>query len=361
MNTITEHDRKLAETLKSLSLEASPEQSPSPVKSIRRPALFIFMSLVGFIFLLAYVWPQSFGLPSWGAAPGEIQSALPAQQVAEARSTASAVTPPTAVSPEVSGSGYVVAPRTTSVFSKYEGTITEIAIQPGDRVKAGDVLVTLDNVGARLVLEQAKAAKAAADLKLEASEIALSQTRATFERATTLAASNAISRQTLDDAKVARENAGNGVSQARQAIAIAEIGVRVADEQVEALTIRAPFDGTVTHINAHVGDTVLARGDSVRESLSLLTLADTDHMVIDADVAESTITALHSGLRGEAILDGFPNQPFSVRIQHLAPVVSIEKGTVTLRLSLTAPPPGIRPNMAARIRIFIDQTGEKTK
>ncbi|KOC72548.1 RND transporter MFP subunit, partial [Shinella sp. GWS1] len=76
---------------------------------------------------------------------------------------------------------------------------------------------------------------------------------------------------------------------------------------------------------------------------------------------DTTIAALRPGLRGEAVLDGFPDHPFPVTVLRLAPVASAEKGTLTLRLTLAGPPEGIRPNMAARIRITLDETGDKTQ
>jgi multidrug efflux pump subunit AcrA (membrane-fusion protein) len=107
---------------------------------------------------------------------------------------------------------------------------------------------------------------------------------------------------------------------------------------------------------------VLARADSVRESQSLLTVTDATSMVIDADVAETNISPLRPGLHGEAVLDGFPDRPFAIEVLRLAPVASVEKGTITLRLSFADPPQGIRPNMAARIRIplvnTLSQTGD---
>ncbi len=63
-----------------------------------------------------------------------------------------------------------------------------------------------------------------------------------------------------------------------------------------------------------MGDTVLARADSVLENQSLLTITDTKTMVIDADVAETNIAALRPGLRGEVVLDAFPDQPFEVQV-----------------------------------------------
>jgi RND family efflux transporter MFP subunit len=248
------------------------------------------------------------------------------------------------------------------VFSKYEGRITNVKVDPGDIVEVGQTLVTLDDAGARFALDRANGARTAADLVLAARTIDLAQARATLNRIEILATRDAASMQHLEEARAAFDRASNAVAQARQDLATAELAIRIAQEAVDELTIRAPFTGMVTQLNAHVGDTVLARADSVRESQSLLTVTDATSMVIDADVAETNIAALRPGLHGEAVLDGFPDRPFAIEVLRLAPVVSVEKGTITLRLSFTDPPQGIRPNMAARIRIplfnALSQTGD---
>ena len=263
---------------------------------------------------------------------------------------------------EITGSGYVVAPRSTAVFSKYEGRITGIAVEAGDRVEAGQVLITLDDASARFALEQAEAARVSADLVLSARTIELTQANASLRRIEVLATRAAMPQKDLEAALTASQSASNAVAQARQDIDRAEIAVRIAGEQLNELTVRAPFAGTVAKVGAHIGDTVLARVDSIRENQSLLTLIDMGNMVIDADVAETNIAMIYPGMRGEAVLDGFPDRPFTIDLAKIAPIASVEKGTIALRFSLIDPPIGIRPNMAARIRIaapnFQELSGE---
>lgn len=349
MNTLTEHDRQLTEALKSLSLAPMPATPAPRRKAIRWLAGAV---VVASPVVAVLVWPGTIG---------DIRSALQGRPAQLA--VASPTTPPAASSPpappvarEMTGSGYVVAPRLTHVFAKYEGRITGIAVDEGDRVEAGQPLVTLDNVSARLSLEQARAAKVSADLVVAARQIALAQAVATLRRSEVLARSEATSKKDLEEAETAWKSALNSVEQGRQEAVRADLAVRIAQEQLDELTVRAPFAGTVTQLNAHVGDTVLARVDSVRESQSLLALTDTTGLVIDADVAETNLPWLRAGLRGEAVLDGFPDRPFAVELQRIAPIASAEKGTVGLRLILIDPPDGLRPNMAARIRIAVPET-----
>lgn len=258
---------------------------------------------------------------------------------------------------EVTGSGYVVAPDTATVFSKYEGRIVAVEVEAGDRVAAGQVLVRLDDAGARFALRGAEITRQAAALALDAKNIDLAQARSSLTRTERLAGRDAMSAQTLEEAKTAFDIAENAALQARQNVAKADLDIDRAREQVEALTVRAPISGTVTRLTAHAGDTVLSREDSVRENESLLAIIDTANMVIDADVAETNIAQMRPGLSGEAVLDGFPDRPFAVEVSKIAPMISREKGTVTLRLSLSSPPPlGMRPAMAARIRLVVETT-----
>lgn len=338
-------DGARTETLRSLFQEPlSPIKEPPARKRRRLLYPLLLAAFFGAAALGAcVVWPTS--APDKAPAPA-LTNPVP-------------IPPPAAAPREIAGSGFVIAPQKTAVFSKYEGEILRVAVSAGDVVEAGQVLVVLDDASARFSLEQAVADRQKAELQAQASDIDLAQAAASLARTKTLALRDAATRQALEEQDTAMRKAVNAVAQARQSVDSADLAVRIAKEKVDALTVRAPFAGTVTRLEAHVGDSVLARADSVRESQSLLTLTDTAQLVIDADVAESQIAMLRAGLAGEAVLDGFPDHAFAVTVTRLAPAASAEKGTISLRLSLRNPPQGIRPNMAARIRLFLDPTGDR--
>ncbi|WP_226951153.1 efflux RND transporter periplasmic adaptor subunit [Rhizobium terrae] len=353
---INEHDRKFAETLKSLALEPPSQPSGHKTKRTRFIFLALFLVLLG---LAATVTVRAFRpdiLDRWATVPAPPREAEAAASKATAEKTAESKPSPMPAK-EVAGSGYVIALQAVPVFSWYEGRITSVEVDVGQRVRKGDVLVMLDDVSARFALEKAQAERVSAGLTLDSRSIELDQSTALLRRAEGLAMKQVVSRQELEDAVTARDKAANAVAQARQQLAKADLEIRVAEERVDALIVKAPFSGTITQLNARAGGTVLSRLDSVRENESLLTLTDTNNLVIDADVAETNLAALRAGLHGKAVLDAFPDQPFTIEILRLGPVVSTEKGTISLRLSLIDPPKDVRPNMAARIQIPV-QTGD---
>ncbi|WP_260691011.1 efflux RND transporter periplasmic adaptor subunit [Rhizobium leguminosarum] len=370
MNTTSEHDRDLAAKLRSLSIEPAAFKTAPPEPHVRRRvipgAMLALVATASLAVVLLYRPETLEGIetmlagfansdpaisvrepkaPAEGGAAAERGRALPADEAAN----------PALPAREVTGSGYVVAPDIATIFSKYEGRIVAVEVEAGDRVVTGQVLVRLDDAGSRFALQGAEIARQSAELALAAKTIELAQARSSLTRTERLAGRDAMSAQTLEEAKTAFDTAENAVLRARQDVAKADLDIDRAREQVEALAVRAPISGTVMRLTARVGDTVLSREDSVRENESLLAIADMANMVIDADVAEANIALMRPGLRGEAALDGFPDLPFAVEVSKIAPVISREKGTVTLRLSLSSPPPDMRPAMAARIRLVVGE------
>jgi RND family efflux transporter MFP subunit len=156
--------------------------------------------------------------------------------------------------------GVVTAPESASVSSRLVATIVSVRVKAGDRVRAGDVLVTLD---ARDVTEHAHQARAGA----VAAEKGLTQARseqsaveaehrlatAWHKRIAALHVRNSATDQERDEAEArlaaaAARLAGAqaGIEGADAHLASARAGVGVATATESFTTLRAPFDGLVT-------------------------------------------------------------------------------------------------------------------
>jgi RND family efflux transporter MFP subunit len=156
--------------------------------------------------------------------------------------------------------GVVAARQSAAISSRIVATIGGIRVKAGDRVRAGDVLITLD---ARDVAEHTGQARASA----VAAENAVTQARtgqsaaeaehrlaaAWQKRIVTLHARNSATDQERDEAearlsaaaaRLAGTQAGIEGATAHLASARAAVGVATATESFT--TVRAPFDGLVT-------------------------------------------------------------------------------------------------------------------
>ncbi|WP_299605359.1 efflux RND transporter periplasmic adaptor subunit [uncultured Tateyamaria sp.] len=347
MNTFTDHNRQMAETLRELSMSPvpSPDMVPTP---LRRFPLKLAAVLAGTALLLA---GAAFGLRSEGTQT-PFQSAPAAKEQLPPLSEAS----PSVAAPmvrEITGSGYVIAPDMAVIYAERGGTITDILVEPGDHVVAGQALLLVEESGVRFAAQEAQLAHTEAKLTLAAARISEAQAKNILNRRTELRQRGVIASERLEDAEHAFLIAANSVEQAKATLDDAELALQIAEDRVADLTVRAPIPGTVTQLSAHVGDAVLDRVDAIHDGIGLMIIARLDTLAIDADVAEKAIGRLQANLVGEAVLDAFPDHTFNFELHRVAPYVNAARGTVALRLAPIAPPPGIRPGMAARIRIAL--------
>jgi RND family efflux transporter MFP subunit len=164
--------------------------------------------------------------------------------------------------------GSVEAANAAALASRLSATIDQVAVEEGDFVHAGDVLIRLDgrDVAARL----------------QAAEAALRSARAQRDRLRDLFAKDASTRQELD------------VAEAAEAAAAAERDS--ARAQLDYIEIRAPFDGRVTEKHARAGD--LARPGE-----TLMTIQGVGLMRVSATASEAQARLLKRGAPVEVVLE----------------------------------------------------------
>lgn len=142
MSTVTDHDQRLAATLTSLSLERRHITQDPPYAPRRRTAPLLSLALLAATSLIIVVYRPAVFHPSgtpFSSMPA-LRSEPRATETSRVEDTNERNNKPDVINRqvgEITGSGIVVAPRSTTVFSKYEARITDVAVELGDRVEAG--------------------------------------------------------------------------------------------------------------------------------------------------------------------------------------------------------------------------------
>ena len=142
-------------------------------------------------------------------------------------------------------SATVVARNNTLLAAEITGVIEAVAVDVGDHVGAGTILVQIDARDQQLVLDQAKANLAALDARIE-------QARKRLTRAQDLSTQNFTSADEL----LARETDLKVLSADRRG---QEVTLARAARDVAKTTLRAPFEGTVVEKHAQLGAYVRPR------------------------------------------------------------------------------------------------------
>jgi RND family efflux transporter MFP subunit len=256
--------------------------------------------------------------------------------------------------------GIVAAAETAIVSSRVAAPVTSVAVRPGDRVRAGDVLVRLDAREMAARNQQATAAARAAEEALVAARSTQAaadseQTLATawHARIAQLRARNAVTAHEFDEAvarlaaATARATAAQaGVDQAAAHLAALRAGGDVAAIAESYTLIRAPFDGDVT-------ERFIDAGNLASPGQPLLRIDATGGRRVDVGVDEARAGYVRTGDR------------VAVRLEHRAGEDAMLAGTVievgraiaadarafTVKVAL---PPGTVPRTGTFARVRFD-------
>lgn len=175
---------------------------------------------------------------------------------------------PATVADRLEAGGTVSASITATISSRVMGTVRSIAVVPGDRVRAGQALVLLDDRdvaagarGARSAVAAAEEGARAAQAERDGAAAALVLARSTHERIAGLHDRRSATAQELDEAVAAlgaaeaRLAAAEArVRQADAALASARAAAEAAAVTASFATVTAPFDGRITEKLVEPGD-----------------------------------------------------------------------------------------------------------
>ena len=147
-------------------------------------------------------------------------------------------------------------------------------VQVGSEVRAGDVLLELDN-------PEAQPAAAAAENQFKAAQANQRLARSDYDRFTQLLTENAVTQREFDQVKT-RLDAANAEAQA------ARQNLNAFASRSDELRLKAPFDGVVTALNVDVGD-VIGPGQVVAS------MVDPSNVELHISVSPDALDAIQVG------------------------------------------------------------------
>ncbi|WP_256660389.1 efflux RND transporter periplasmic adaptor subunit [Pseudomonas sp. G(2018)] len=301
-----------------------------PSHKIRRTLISVSLTLFSMIIVgsMAYwLWPDS-STPTPATAP-----AVPVTAVEIGRRDVPIL---------IHSIGNVRSVRSVDIRPQVDGLLLELPVNEGQYVKKGDLLARIDDRGIVAALERAKAQQSVAQAQLASAQRDLRRYR-------TLANTQAVSAQTLDQQ--------NGlVAQLEASVKSERATVSATQVQLSHTRIHAPADGRIGILNRHEGNFVRANDAqalfsivqldpiSIEFSLPQARLPQLQALMANADKS-SMILRVYSGdggtLLGEGPLDLIDN-----RVSDATGTVRV-KGTVANPLGHLWPDQSVVINLQA--------------
>jgi HlyD family secretion protein len=258
----------------------------------------------------------------------------------------------------VTATGSVQAKTTVKISADVAAKIVELPVKEGDQVKKGDLLVRLDQTRYQAAVSQSEAALAAARSSEKRSEASLLEAKQTFERAQKLYAAQLISDENhtqlqtaLDVAKANLESSQFYTKQ--QKAALEEIR-----DNLDKTVITSPIDGTVTALNAEIGEIVMV-GTMNNAGTVIMTVADLSTIEVEVSVDETDIARVRVGQDAKIELDALPDTSFKGTVTEVgnaaANAGSSGVTNFTVKILLIEKVEGIKPGMTATVDITADK------
>lgn len=237
----------------------------------------------------------------------------------------------------------VVAPNDTRVAHVRllsSGRVESVHVRVGDQVRAGQPLLTYDNVEVGQLFGEYAGAAASVDRASADAAVA----RRALERATKLVEAGGLPRAEYERRDAEYKRAQAEVASARGVMTNVERRLQrfgVTTEELEQLrensapaasrsrtVVRAPFGGAVTAANVAPGEAV----DTERE---LFTISDLSTVWVLGDLYQKDLASVRAGQRAEITTEAYPDDTFVGRITNVSDVLDLNTRTAKVRAEVT--------------------------
>jgi RND family efflux transporter MFP subunit len=256
------------------------------------------------------------------------------------------------------------------VHAKVSGYLKHIGVDVGDRVKAGQLLATLEVPELEDQRQQDEGAIKRAQEEINRAEAEVERTESAHDMAhlastrladVVKARPKLVAQQDLDETAGRDRMAEAQVNTAKAAAASAreQLGIAKADENktrtlLAYMQISAPFDGVITRRYADPGAMIQAGTSSQTQAMPLVRLSQNSVLRLVIPVPESAVQRIRVGepvdVRVQSLSRSFPG-----KVARFADRVDSETRTMPVEVDVSNPSLTLIPGMYAEAALALDQ------
>lgn len=252
----------------------------------------------------------------------------------------------------VTASGNIEPKKKVNISADVMGRVIDLAVDEGDLVREGDLLLRIDPTQYEAAVERGEAAVRQVTSQLAQTEASLDQARKALERAEALHSgdSSLVSEEALEDARTRLHIQEAADEAARHGIAVARAALADARQNLAKTVIRSPMAGRIVRKNIEQGETAVI-GTMNNPGSLLLTVADLSEMEAVVTVNETDVPSIKLGDPATLEVDAMPGTKLSGKVTRIGNSAIQSTGTseavdFEVRIGIDAPPETLRTDLS---------------
>lgn len=237
-----------------------------------------------------------------------------------------------------------------TVFPKNSGQVISLNVDIGDKVKAGQVLFSLDTAELQAQLQAQQAALqqqiTSSEQAVNKSQIAYYDAKDNCDKMQKLYDAGVVSKQELSNAKLRYDNSSVDLKAAQDNLnhSTQAAAVTIAQIQLNNATITSPISGVISAKDVKVGQFANSQSGSV-------TIIDSSSFIAEVGVPDKIIGKIQIGQSVQVIINALDNKKISGAIDNISPNTNSKDNSYTVKVKIDNLNGELKAGMFARISL----------
>lgn len=204
------------------------------------------------------------------------------------------------------------------------GIISEISVEPGDHVQAGDVIAKITVIPEASSLSSAQSRVNTAEIELEDAKVKFNRDKALYEK-------KVISREEYETAEKTLSKAEEELAAARDANNIVKEGISKYNASESNTLVRATITGLILDVPVKVGSSVI-QANTFNDGTTIATIADMNKLIFKGNVDETEVGLLKVGMPMSISIGAMPELSPEAVIEYISPKGTSDGGANTFEI-----------------------------
>ncbi|MBN2668922.1 MAG: efflux RND transporter periplasmic adaptor subunit [Bacteroidales bacterium] len=220
--------------------------------------------------------------------------------------------------------GSVVPRKEIEIKPKISGIVEKLYVEPGDKVKSGDLIAKVRVIPNMVSLNEAES-------RVSRAEIALREVQIDFERKQLLFEKKVIPEADFQAVELKYQNAQEELSAAKDNLQIIKEGATQKKGEITNTLVRSTIDGMVLQVPIEEGNSII-ESNNFNDGTTVASVANMNEMIFKGKIDESEVGKLKIGMPLIMRIGAIETQSFGATLEYISPKGVQENGAIQFEI-----------------------------